>query len=652
MAVHTPPRESLAGATNRVADDSPLVQLGRILAFLRLFSAVGMLAIFFLAQRAQPSSPLYGWTGTIGLLLLGYAGLAILWFILYRLRPLRLYTSVGLLLDFGLTAALALASHGLLFPFGSLPVLAVGISGGLWLGALAALLYCAANWVMLLDLAQGMSAVPLIPFGGSIFFALLLTVTYGVTLSGRFSRLSRFAHQSDAVGVQTLRQSLLAAYKVSNTLSSSLNPDAVLSSLFSEFAKVLPYSVGMALLNDSTANLYVAASAGLEQNELKRTLSGQQGAVARVMRTGQSVIVRGHLREQDAELTGTWARVGKCKSALIVPLRAAFEIYGVLLIASPESNLYDQEQLVLLEALANNATVALKNAQLYDALREERDKVMRAEAEARAERDKVMRAEAEARAERDKVMRTEAEVRAERDKVMRTEAEVRGERDRVISIQEEVRKSLARDLHDGPAQTLAAITMNLEIVKKMLESRPDPARVFAEFDNLIRLSRKANHDVRTTLFELRPLVLETKGLVAALEQYQQRFLPADGMTMLLDSSRYPGRQNEKVEATIFDIVQEAVGNAKKHAKARNVQVTLGVVGGWTITTIQDDGAGFDVAAVVGNYEKRGSFGLLNMRERTQALGGDLTIESAPGAGAKVTVQLPAASGQQGLWQMD
>ncbi len=84
-----------------------------------------------------------------------------------------------------------------------------------------------------------------------------------------------------------------------------------------------------------------------------------------------------------------------------------------------------------------------------------------------------------------------------------------------------------------------------------------------------------------------------------------------------------------------------MGNAKKHAGAHNVSVSLAYIGGWASATVKDDGKGFDVQAVTSNYEKRGSFGLLNMRERATNLRGDLNISSAPGSGTTVVITLPA-----------
>jgi len=95
------------------------------------------------------------------------------------------------------------------------------------------------------------------------------------------------------------------------------------------------------------------------------------------------------------------------------------------------------------------------------------------------------------------------------------------ERTKLLSKEEEVRHQLARDLHDGPAQSLAAITMNVEFIKRLLDR--DPQRVLPELDKLGQLAKRTTHEVRTMLFELRPLALETQGLDVTLHQYFERF---------------------------------------------------------------------------------------------------------------------------------
>jgi signal transduction histidine kinase len=582
MAATTPSQDSVGGlgslpSTLAVGQG----ERGGSLVYLRGLVAALMLVALFVAQRSSGDNSVYAWAGTTGVLLIGYVGVTVAWLLLQRtLGERRLFTLLSILLDFCFGIVLSLVSNGLFFPFALLPAFAVATASQLWAGILAAFSVCLFNFPVLLNFYNGAASVSPAPMTVSVIAALLLAIAY--TALG-WSKLGVYLGLEERSS--TLRKSLQAVYKVSYALSASLSYDEVMKAIFKEFGKVLPYGMGMVFLYDNESDrLYIASCYGLDDAERKRAIDATDSIIGKVMRSGTSLIVRGWLRDQAPLIAKAWPRLANYQSAMVVPLRASYEVYGAIFIASEQVGAYGEAQLELLEALTNNAIIALQNAQLYQTISEERDKVIKKE--------------------------------------------------------EEVRKGLARDLHDGPAQTLAGITMNLEVLKRMMEVNPNPAKILAEIESVTALARKANHDVRTLLFELRPLILESEGLVAALEQYAQRFLPGETMTLTLDTSRYTTRLSYRVESTLFDVIQEAVGNAKKHAGAHNVLVTLADVGGWASATIHDNGKGFDVRAVTSNYEQRGSFGLLNMRERAANLRGDLNISSAPSSGTTVVITLP------------
>ena len=215
--------------------------------------------------------------------------------------------------------------------------------------------------------------------------------------------------------------------------------------------------------------------------------------------------------------------------------------------------------------------------------------------------------------------------------------DLRQERVKLLSKEEEVRHQLARDLHDGPAQALAAITMNVEFIKRLLER--DPQRVPPELDKLGGLAKRTTHEVRTMLFELRPLALETQGLDTTLRQYLERF-QGSSTEISLESNEITANLDTKTEGTLFNIIQEAINNALKYAKAQHIWVRLRQTSTSLEVTIQDDGRGFDLQKVLASYEKRGSFGLLNIEERAKLIGGASELMSAPGEGTTVRVTLP------------
>ncbi|HMO58427.1 MAG TPA: ATP-binding protein, partial [Roseiflexaceae bacterium] len=139
----------------------------------------------------------------------------------------------------------------------------------------------------------------------------------------------------------------------------------------------------------------------------------------------------------------------------------------------------------------------------------------------------------------------------------------------------------------------------------------------------------------------RPLGLETQGLLATLEQYVNRFRDPNGnMKLRLEAPTSIPRLPVEVEGAIFMIVQEAVNNARKHAKAPEVVIYLYIEDDQLVASIRDRGRGFNVNAVDAGYSTRGSLGLLNMRERARLISGECRIRSAEGEGTTIELRVP------------
>jgi signal transduction histidine kinase len=184
--------------------------------------------------------------------------------------------------------------------------------------------------------------------------------------------------------------------------------------------------------------------------------------------------------------------------------------------------------------------------------------------------------------------------------------------------------------------------MRLEFIRKLLER--DPQRAAAEIRDLERMVRETTRDVRNLLFELRPIVLEAQGLRPAVESFVSRLWRVGERPMFhLQLDIGEERFGPSMEVTVFTVVQEAVNNTLRHADADNIMIHLRREGGEIIATVRDDGVGFHMSAVETGYERRGSFGLLNMRERAKLVSGTLSIHSAPGKGTEVTLRVPLLS---------
>jgi signal transduction histidine kinase len=143
------------------------------------------------------------------------------------------------------------------------------------------------------------------------------------------------------------------------------------------------------------------------------------------------------------------------------------------------------------------------------------------------------------------------------------------------------------------------------------------------------------------LFTLRPLVLESQGLTAALHQLAEKVKETHGQNVIVEAEpNIDERLELNHQGVLFYIVEEAVNNARKHAQAEHIWVRLKSQSDVLRVEIQDDGVGFNVGAVDSNYDRRGSLGMVNMRERAEMIYGMVRLDSAEGRGTRVLVFVP------------
>ena len=206
------------------------------------------------------------------------------------------------------------------------------------------------------------------------------------------------------------------------------------------------------------------------------------------------------------------------------------------------------------------------------------------------------------------------------------------ERARQAAILEE-RQRLARELHDSVTQSLYAIGLYAEAAGRALaDGEPDTA--VSNVREIGAATQDALAEMRLLLFELRPPLLEEHGLAAALRARLQAVEARAGLTAEF-ACRGEGRLAPEREQELFRVVQEALNNVLKHAHARHVRVRLELTSDCAVIEVADDGVGFEPA-----QHGADGYGLPGMRERAERLGGCLQIESAPGAGTRVRVEVP------------
>jgi signal transduction histidine kinase len=204
----------------------------------------------------------------------------------------------------------------------------------------------------------------------------------------------------------------------------------------------------------------------------------------------------------------------------------------------------------------------------------------------------------------------------------------------VIAAQEDERKRIARELHDSTSQSLTSLMVGL---RALADSVASP-RVRDHADELRSIASNTLDEVHTLALQLRPSVLDDLGLAAALERYvddyRRRYqLPIDLAIHGLSDQRLPA----EVETALYRILQEALTNVARHAQATTASVLVEQHAGTVRAIVEDDGRGFD-PLVAGKAEQR--LGLYGVRERAELLGGKLTIESEPGRGVSLFVEIP------------
>ena len=204
---------------------------------------------------------------------------------------------------------------------------------------------------------------------------------------------------------------------------------------------------------------------------------------------------------------------------------------------------------------------------------------------------------------------------------------------RAIVSAEEERKRIARELHDGTAQSLAAILLRLSV----LESATDGNARGREIAELKEQVLTVLEDVRRTAHGLRPQNLEDLGLGPAIRQHGRSLLDRRSVDVEVEVEDEPLRLPPDAELALYRIVQEAMTNAARHADARQICVRVSKEGGWVTATVDDNGHGFDVESAMAAGQQLGLFG---MQERAAYLGGTVAIESAAGTGTRVLVRLP------------
>lgn len=519
----------------------------------------------------------------------------------YKTLPKRLpiLGLVGDILFLGFLPLLPGINSPFLILFAIFPTLVAAMRYGISAGALVA--------IIILLPYEGLALVQLLPPAVRAFvpvnvntsinpiaaFIPAIALLGAVVLVGYLTAREREAAIGTAhLELVELRHAIASArmfYESSDSLSSSSNYVEILEVMLQAGVNGMPKgkngAVGIALLYDDMARvenekgMKVIAARGLDHTDSARVIPGKQGVVARAMDSGDPIPFT--KTASDPELS-QFTSLRRAHTGVCYPLQSGLNVYGAVVLSSASNLMPSDQHLRLMRAFINQAAVAFQNAQLYQNLRAERDRIIEAEASARAK--------------------------------------------------------LARDLHDGPTQSIAALAMRLDFIRLLLDR--DPAQAKSELEQARESVMRVGKDLRGLLFTLRPLTLESQGLSAALKQYGERLRENDNVPIQVAPGNFGNELDPNIAGTVFAVIEEAVNNARKHAQGAPINVQVVQQGSTLIATIRDEGPGFDVNAVSSNYTERGSLGMVNMQDRARLVEGTLNVESAPGRGTRITLRVP------------
>ncbi|HEX6125780.1 MAG TPA: PAS domain-containing sensor histidine kinase [Pyrinomonadaceae bacterium] len=280
--------------------------------------------------------------------------------------------------------------------------------------------------------------------------------------------------------------------------------------------------------------------------------------------------------------------------------------------------LYEGSELIGFAKIARDLTAQKESEEMMRRHRDELERVVRERTEALEKANEALRKEIQER-------RT---IEQERFALM----------EKIVTTQEDERRRIARDMHDSLGQQLTALRLKLASLK---EDPPVRDELKKTIEHLQQLGAKVDAEVNFLVWELRPTVLDDLGLIAAIENYAREWSRHYGISAEFHAARLiKERLDQKIETHLYRILQEALNNTYKHARAQSVNIVLENRGREIVLVVEDDGVGFDADAVKPAAEPPRGLGLIGMRERAAIIGGTIEIESSPGKGTTVFVRVP------------
>jgi len=388
---------------------------------------------------------------------------------------------------------------------------------------------------------------------------------------------------------------LLALSHISSAVSAPRDLDTILRIALDNVLEIISGAVGGILLLDERAQtLSYRVYHGLSPKYTEdRRIALGEGIAGRVAQTGEPVLVEDVSKDPRAARPDLVNAEG-LKGFVSIPLKSKEKVVGVMNIASHMAGRFGADDLSLLNSIGDYLGTTIEQAKLYERL---------------------------------------ARI-GERYKALLQHA---------LTAQEQERKRIARELHDETAQSLTSLSLSLKALIAMAEMKGiNDTEFMQKLQTTQSYAVHAGNEIVKIMKELRPTLLDELGMPAAIHRYARDSLQAQGINLDTDFTGTDQRFEPEVEVTLFRVAQGLIGNILEHAEAKNVRIKLHCDSNECALYVEDDGRGFDVSKLTKVEPSGRGAGLFTMRERISLLGGKGYVESKPGQGTRVTVNVPLA----------
>lgn len=380
--------------------------------------------------------------------------------------------------------------------------------------------------------------------------------------------------------------------EVSQSITKSLHLDQLLSSVANSLTRMIGASNCYIFSVDDKRNVLYGVAASDQRGDAIRKVEikmNENTLVSLTVREQHSFMIEN--APQDPRVAKKWIDVFKSRSLLSVPLVIKERVIGVLLL--DETRYFRQfttEEIQKIVTLANQVSVAIENATLYQAVTKHMERLQTLSSA-------------------------------------------------IVNIQEEERRRIAQELHDEAGQALTGIKMNLEWVEK--ELAPSEKAVREKIDEVKTQVGKIMEELRRLSYDLRPAILDELGLVPTLRWYIEEYSKRTRTAVHLQTTGLQKRLSAKIEILLYRVIQEALTNVAKHAQAESVVLSLEKKDVHIHLYVTDDGKGFEVKRYFSSPPMiRRGLGILGMKERVELAGGTFFIDSDPGQGTRISIKVP------------